>query len=133
MATGKTAKKQKYTLEYEIKSSPKILYNHLSTASGLEGWFADKVLHFNGEMIFKWGHSEQRAKVVSKKDNQMIRNKWLTEDNKDESFFQFEIIQDEITGDIGLIVTDFTTDEEKDENVLLWNSQIHELMHAIGS
>jgi hypothetical protein len=63
----------------------------------------------------------------------MIRYKWLTEDKKDESFFQFEIIQDEITGDIGLIVTDFTTDEEKDENVLLWTSQIHELMHAIGS
>ena len=126
-------KKQQYTLEFEIKSSPRVLFNHVSTASGLEGWFADKVNHFNGEMVFSWGTSEQRAKVVNKKDNQSIRFKWITDDKKDDTFFQFDIQQDDITGDIALIVTDFSTEEEKDENILLWNSQVHELMHTIGS
>jgi hypothetical protein len=64
----------------------------------------------------------------------MIRYKWITEDkSKDETFFQFEIQQDEITGDVALIVTDFASDDEKAGNMMLWDSQIHALMHHIGS
>lgn len=129
-------KKEKYSLEFEIKSSPKILYNYLSNASGLEEWFADKVNIREGDFIFTWGDNEQRARIVSKKDNQMVRFKWLDNGKntkEDETYFQFEIVQDEITSDVALIVTDFSVPEEKEENVLLWNSQIHNLMHHIGS
>lgn len=129
----KSLKKQKYTLEFEIKSSPKILFNYLSTASGLEEWFADKVNIRDGDYIFHWDGSEQRAHIVTKKENQLIRYKWITEDKKDESYFQFEIVQDEITSDVALIVTDFASEDEKEENAMLWNSQIHNLMHHIGS
>jgi uncharacterized protein YndB with AHSA1/START domain len=125
--------KEKFSLEFEIKSSPKILYSYLSTASGLEGWFADKVTMNNGDFVFHWGNTEQRARVVSKKDNQMIRFHWITDDKKDDTYFQFEVMQDDITGDVALIVTDFTTPEEKEEDALLWNSEVHELMHLIGS
>jgi hypothetical protein len=62
-----------------------------------------------------------------------VKYKWVTDDKKDETFFQFEIQQDEITSDVALIITDFATDEEKDENMMLWNSQVHNLMHHIGS
>jgi uncharacterized protein YndB with AHSA1/START domain len=126
-------KKEKFSLEFEIKSSPKVLYSYLSTASGLEGWFADKVTINNGDFIFHWGETEQRARIVTKKDNLLIRYQWVTDDKKDDTYFQFEIIQDEITGDVGLVVTDFTSPEEKEEDTLLWNSEIHELMHIIGS
>jgi uncharacterized protein YndB with AHSA1/START domain len=126
-------KKEKFSLEFEIKSSPKVLYSYLSTASGLEGWFADKVTLNNGDFIFHWGETEQRARVVSKKDNQMIRFHWITDDKKDDTYFQFEVMQDELTGDVALVVTDFTTSDEKEEDVLLWNSEVHELMHMIGS
>src|ERR1043165_6258404 len=129
MQEVKTKKKEKFTVEFEIKSSPKVLYSYLSTASGLEGWFADKVTINNGDFVFHWGDTEQRARIVTRKDNQLIRYHWITDDKKDETYFQFEIIQDEITGDVGLVVTDFTTPEEKEEDTLLWNSEIHELMH----
>jgi len=129
----KAKKSNKYTIEYEIKSSPKILYNYLSNASSLEEWFADKVTIREGDFIFHWDGSEQRAKIVNKKDNLLIRYKWVTDDKKDESYFQFEIQQDEITGDVALIITDFASDDEKEANKLLWNSQIHALMHIIGS
>src|ERR1041385_6738924 len=104
MREVKVAKKQKYTLEFEIKSSPKILFSYLSTASALEGWFADKVTIQEGDYIFHWGHSQQRAKIMSKKDNQMIRYRWLTDDKKDDSYFQFDIVQDDLTGDVALNV-----------------------------
>lgn len=129
----KTKKKIKYSIEFEIKSSPKILYNYLSNASSLEEWFADKVTIREGDFVFHWDGNEQRAKIVSKKDNNMIRYKWITDDKKDESYFQFEIQQDEITGDVALIITDFAEEDEKEANSLLWNSQIHNLMHIIGS
>ena len=133
---GKTKladKKHKYSLEFEIKSSPKILFNYLSTASGLESWFAERVNVHDGDYVFHWGHTQQRAKLVSKRDNQMVRYKWITDDHKDETYFQFDIVQDEITSDIALVITDFTTDDEKEEDSLLWSSQVHELMHTIGS
>ncbi|HNQ62038.1 MAG TPA: START-like domain-containing protein [Bacteroidia bacterium] len=132
---SKTTNKVKYSLEFEIKSSPKILYNYLSNASGLEEWFADKVNIREGDLIFTWEGSEQRARIVSKKDNQMIRFKWIDETDQvdDDTYFQFEIVQDEITSDVALIVTDFSTPDEKEEDMLLWNSQIHSLMHHIGS
>jgi uncharacterized protein YndB with AHSA1/START domain len=131
--TTSVPKKQKYQLEFEIKSSPKILFNYLSTASGLEEWFADKVNMRDGDFIFLWEGSEARAKVLTRKDNQLIKYKWVTDDKKDETFFQFEIVQDEITSDVALVVTDFASDEDKEENILLWNSQVHSLMHHIGS
>ncbi len=112
-----TTNKIKYSLEFEIKSSPKILYNYLSNASGLEEWFADKVNIREGDFIFSWEGSEQRARIVSKKDNQMIRYKWIDGEKEDETFFQFEIVQDEITSDVALIVTDFSIPEEREEYV----------------
>lgn len=134
MAETKTNKKQKFTLEFEIKSSPKILFNYISTASGLEEWFADKVNIREGDYLFYWDGSEQRARIVARKDNQLVRYKWVTdESSKDETFFQFEIVQDEITGDIALIVTDYAMDDEKEASIRLWESQIHNLMHHIGS
>ena len=126
-------KKQKYQLEFEVKSSPKILFNYLSTASGLEEWFADKVNMRDGDFIFQWEGSEARAKVISRKDNQLVKYKWVTDDKKDDTFFQFEIIQDEITSDVALIITDFAVDDDKEEDIMLWNSQVHNLMHHIGS
>ncbi len=129
----KIKKKSKYSIEFEIRSSPKILYNYLSNASSLEEWFADKVTIREGDFIFHWDGTEQRAKIVNKKENSVIRYKWVTDDKKDDSFFQFEIVQDEITSDVALIITDFADDDEKEANSLLWNSQIHNLMHIIGS
>ena len=131
-ATG-VPKKQKYRLEFEIKCSPKILYYYISTADGFEGWFAHKVEERSGDFIFHWEGSEGSARMVSRRENQLVKFRWLIDGKRDENYFQFEIIQDDITSDVALIITDFTTEEEKEENILLWKSQAHALMHQIGS
>ena len=124
--------KEKYQMEFEIKSSPKILYTYLSTASGLEEWFADKVnIEQNGFFSFFWDGESKKAKIISKKDNQSVRYQWL--DEKDDSFFEFEIVKDDITSDVALLVTDFSTKTDKMQNELLWQSQIIELKQIIGS
>jgi uncharacterized protein YndB with AHSA1/START domain len=128
-----TQQKQKYQLEFVIRSSPKILYNFISTADGLGEWFADDVtINSDGTFTFRWDKSTASARIMSKKDLKMIRFKWL-DDEESESFFEFEIIQHDITSDVGLIITDFGAPDELKENTLLWNSQVNKLMKLLGS
>ena len=122
----------KYTIEYPIKTSISVLYRRLSTPSGLEEWFADSVNIKDGILIFSWEGSEQDAKVLKKKNDEFIQYQWL-DDEDTERYFEFAIQIDEMTKDISLIITDFAEDEEeKEEGLLLWNTQIDNLKQAIG-
>jgi hypothetical protein len=42
-------------------------------------------------------------------------------------------LEDEITKDVSLMVIDFAYDDELDEAKLLWENQISDLKHVIGS
>ncbi len=122
----------KYELEYPIHSSINILFDRLSTLSGLSEWFADDVnVDREGVYTFTWEGSEQQATLISKKKNEHVRFKWLGDD---EEYFEFLIQVDELTKDISLIVTDFADDEEdKEDAVQLWDLQIDNLKKIIGS
>lgn len=125
------AKKQKFTVEFPMHSSPKILFGFLSTASGLEEWFADSVNIKDNVYTFKWEGSEQKAKMVHKREGQLVKFKWL--DDPDDAFIEFEILTDELTSDVALLVTDFSIPEDIEENKRLWDTQVHNLRHIIGS
>ncbi len=123
----------KYTLEYPIQSSIKILYARLSTLSGLSEWFADDV-NSNREDVytFTWEGSQQKAILLSKKKDSFIKFKWL--ETSDVEYFEFFIQIDELTSDVSLIVTDFADDEDdKEDASQLWNAQIDKLKSTIGS
>jgi hypothetical protein len=123
----------KYTLEFPINSSVNILYNRLSTSSGLSEWFADDVMIKDKLFTFFWDGSEQEAKLLKLKMNQFIRFKWMENDTT-EDYFEFLIQVDEMTLDVSLIITDFAEDEEdQKEQSELWNKQISILKRAIGS
>ena len=122
--------KNKYELEYSINSSPKILYARLSTPGGLSEWFADDINIHGSVYSFFWDGTEQQAELVTKKDGQLVRFKWI--DDEDNTFFEFKISKDELTGDVALIITDFADDDEKDDAIDLWDTQIAELKHALG-
>ena len=120
------------SLEFPIKTSVSVLYNRLSTPSGLSEWFADNVNIKNNILIFFWEGSEEEAIVLKKKKNVFIQYQWIEDDNKDK-YFEFMIQVDPMTKDICLIVTDFAEDEyEKEEDIQLWTKQIENLKNAIG-
>ena len=123
--------KKKFELEYAINSSPKVLFNRLSTPDGLSEWFADDVNLHGDIYTFIWEMSEQQAEVVQRKDNKYIRFRWVEEEDR-ESYFEFRLNQDELTGDVSLMITDFAEDDEKPDVVDLWDTQIAELKHVIG-
>jgi len=123
--------KTKYELEYTLNTSPGILYSRLSTPEGLSEWFADNVNLKKGRYTFFWEGAEQEAEIIQKKANKHIRFRW-TDDEEEESYFEFRIHTDELTGDVALLITDFAEEGERDDAADLWDSQISELKHAIG-
>ena len=124
--------KIKYELEFPIKSSVRILFNQISTPSGLSEWFSNDVNIKSNIFTFIWDNDSQDAELLNKKNNQSIRFKWLDEPKN--TYFEFNIIVDEITLDTSLIVIDFADDEEDvEESKLLWEKQIEKLRQSIGS
>lgn len=122
--------KVKIQLEFVLNCSPKILYNRLSTASGLTEWFAEDVRVRDKKFTFVWGKSEQTAEMTIQKENKLIRFSWADEDN---TYFEFKISQDELTGDVSLIIVDFANKNEVDETRELWNTQVADLKSLLGS
>ncbi len=125
-----TQQKVQIQLEYVINCSPKVLYNRLSTASGLAEWFADDVRVQGRRFTFFWEGSDQTAEMILHKENKMVRFRW---EDEEDTYFEFRITQDELTGDVSLNVFDFAEDDERDETIGLWNTQIADLKHILGS
>ncbi|RZL33147.1 MAG: hypothetical protein EOO96_12680 [Pedobacter sp.] len=125
------AEKKKFTLEYEVKSSPRILYSFISEPNGLSQWFADDVNFRDQVYTFTWDDEEQKAKLVSIKENKLVKFKWL--DDEPQCYFEMEIVQDELTNDVALAITDFSTDELLAEKRLIWDNQIDYLISVLGA
>ena len=124
----------KYELEFPIHASPQLLYQYISTPSGLSEWFADNV-NSRGEMFtFIWDGSEEQAKLLTKKSSERVKFRWMNdEDEGNPYFFEIRIQVDEITKDVSLMVSDFAEESEVDEAKMLWENQISDLKHVLGS
>ncbi len=126
--------KIRYEIEFPINSSPQLLYQYISTPSGLSEWFADNVNSRGEFFTFIWDDSEEKARLCSKKSGEKVRFKWVDSNNKDtDYFFELNILVDEITKDVSLMVIDFADKEEVNEATLLWENQVSDLKHVIGS
>jgi uncharacterized protein YndB with AHSA1/START domain len=126
--------KIKYELEFPLNSSPQLLFQYISTPSGLSEWFADNVNSRGEFFTFIWDDSEEKARLSSKKSGEKVKFRWIDEDNKDtDYYFELRILEDEITKDVSLMVTDYAVEADIDEARLLWENQISDLKHVIGS
>ena len=124
--------KIKYELEFPIHASPSLIYQYISTPSGLSEWFADNV-NSRGELFkFIWDGAEEQAKLLTKKSGERVKFRWLDDD--DEPFyFEIRIQVDEITKDVSLMITDFAEEDEVEEAKMLWTNQISDLKQVLGS
>ena len=123
----------KFEMEFPIKVSQKLLFQYISTPSGLSEWFSDNVNSRGEIFIFIWNDSEESAKLIRKINNEKIQFQWL-DDEETDYYFELRIQFDEITKDVSLIVTDFAEDEDEvEESKLLWTNQISDLKKVLGS
>lgn len=126
--------KIKYELEFPITSSPQLLYQYISTPSGLSEWFADNVNSRGEFFTFIWDDSEEKARMSSKKTGEKVKFRWVDDENNDgEYYFELRILVDEITKDVSLMVVDFAEEDDMQESKQLWENQVSDLKHVLGS
>ncbi len=123
----------KLELEYPLNCSPKVLFSRLSTPEGLGEWFADNVDADGDLFTFTWSNSESRARLVALKENKLVRFEWAGIENEESNYFEFQINIDELTGDLALIIIDFAEENEREDAVSLWDSQITNLKRLLGT
>jgi uncharacterized protein YndB with AHSA1/START domain len=125
------SEKKKFNIEYEIKSSPRILYGFLSEPNGLTQWFADDVSVRDQVYTFTWDGEEQKAKLLTLKENKLVRFKWV--EDEPQCYFEMEILQDELTNDVALSITDFAAEDAIGERKLIWDNQVEYLVSVLGA
>ena len=128
--------KQKIDIEYPLAiKSPALIWEQISSAHGLERWFADHVNEEDGVFTFTWGEpwTEQdirEAHVLESVVNDHIRMKWDEED--DDSYFEMRIDKSDLTHQLNLLSTDFAEDDDVDGLKILWESMLDRLHRASG-
>ncbi len=123
---------KKFEMEFPFHSSLGVLFEFLIEPTALQEWFADKVIERNSIYTFYWQGSVQQAKLLKEKVEMLVRYRWL--DFPEDTFFEFRILEDEITRDTSLIIIDYAEDD--DEIVasrLLWQSQVDDLHRVLGA
>lgn len=122
----------KFQSEFVINASPSLIYNYISNPSGLSEWFADNVNSRGEKYTFIWDGDEETAFLIKNKQDTYVRFQW--EDDEDTKyFFELNIVEDDLTGDVSLMITDFADEDEIDEAKLLWESQIEDLKKVLGA
>lgn len=123
--------KQLYTLEYPVRSSPAILYGFLSTPAGLQEWFAEKVDERDGVFSFTWNGSTDKAERLESEDDKFIRFRWVHA--PDNEYFEFRIEKSEVSNQTILVIKDFAEKKDVQDQKQLWDFQVNDLCHRIGS
>lgn len=125
--------KEKIHLEYSINGTSKnLIWLAISTPSGLETWFADRVVSDDRNVTFYWGKTETReAEIVAARSYTFIRYHWK-DDEDERSFFELRMSNNEMTGDYHLEMIETADKEDVDSQIELWDSQIETLRRTNG-
>ena len=121
--------KTKVELEYLLKTNPAFLFPWFTESDKLKEWFAEEVTNTGKAFTFTWEDVAHKAEVEELKKNTLVRYKWLEEGDY---FLEFKFEKSDLSGDLYLLITDFSTDEEHEETEELWNFHIDQLRTIIG-
>jgi uncharacterized protein YndB with AHSA1/START domain len=122
----------KFNMEFMFRSSPAILYQFLTTPSCLIRWFSDGVDIQGDIYVFTWEGSTQEAQLLADVEEELIRFRWLDADDAKE-FLEFKISTSPITDDTILEITDFSDEDELDDQKMLWDAQMERLRNEMGA
>lgn len=124
--------KVKVQFEFPMHASPSLIFQYIGTTTGLSEWFADEVIEKNDVFYFNWSGEVEEALLVRYKEGSYVRFKWK-EDINTKYFFEMLILEDEITNDVALQITDFCLPGEEEDTYHFWDNAISNLKHIIGN
>jgi START-like superfamily domain len=123
--------KFKYTQEFPFKTSPKVLFNYISSPGGLQQWFADKVtLDSNHIFNFYWDKEVHTAELTSSRLNKSTKFDFLGDDAG--NFLEFKLITSEIDNSVYLKITDCSDNDDENDLDSLWKGLIADLKEIVG-
>ena len=123
--------KEKYELEVDVNASRSLLFQYIATPEGLAAWYGDEVHYKTPYYTFVWDGVEEKALLLRKKEDDLIRFHWESDEQAD-TFFEIKIKVNEMTQETSLVVTDFALLNEIEEAKNLWTKQISTLKLQIG-
>ena len=130
-----------FVKEYELNTTPKLLFPFLSTADGLSEWFADKAaIGPNSTFKFHWDDDDHLAAIDTLKLNKSVRfcfiprpeDASLVQERQNQfPFIEFAIVQGNFSQSVFLRVTDLTEASEDDIEET-WDFLVGSLRDRIG-
>lgn len=128
--------KTKFTHEYEINASKKMLYPYFTTPSGLAQWFADDVdIDEDNIFNFKWEGEDHKAKMVSHRTNSFAKFTFLKADkteDEDPDWVEFKIELNEMTQTTFIRIQEYSDFDDKEEQAEVWEGLFHTLKETVG-
>ena len=124
--------------EYPLSAkSPKIVWDMIGCASGLQKWMADVVSEVGDALIFTWGHpwterDTKVSRVLEVEKYSYIRLKWDHQEKDPEAYWEMRIEQSELTGHLNLLITDYADTEDIDDLNDLWDANMERLHRVSG-
>ncbi len=119
-------------LEYSFRCSKPFLYKYISNPSGLAEWYTDDVQYRNNQYRFVWDEEEHIATLSESRINQVVRFTWVDE-NQTGEFLEFRLLEEDLTRETILKITDFCEDGDLKEAEMLWDISIQRLRDIIGA
>lgn len=128
--------KNKFVADYQINASKKIVFHYLSTASGLEEWFADNVrIDEDKNYIFNFDNEDHYARLAALRTNVHVKFDFFDPSNPesdDHSYIEFKLEENELTQSLFLKVIDYSNEYEDDELEAIWDGLVNKLKEIIG-
>lgn len=123
---------EKFTLEFHLETTPKLLYTLISSPEGLTRWFAHTIKSGEDVFLFKWQGNEQAARLVQAKDNEYVVFQWLEDYHKD-LFLEMRIETDPMSSGITLVIYDYAEAADVDISKRLWSAQVGQLQRLFNT
>jgi len=122
----------KFTLEFHMKVSPRLLFTLISTSEGLARWFADRVIVNDDLYEFEWEGSQQKARLLESKEPEYVRFEW-TDDFHEGFILEMQIRHEPVSGESALIVSDFSEENDVEFTRMWWNTQVGRLQRMFNN
>jgi len=130
-----------FVKEYELNTTPKLLFPFISTADGLQEWFADKAeTRPNSTFLFEWDSTDHLAAIDTLKLNKSVRFCFIDSESEvpfvqdrqhQFPFIEFAIVPGNFSQSVFLRVTDLTEASEDDIEET-WDYLVGSLKDRIG-
>lgn len=118
--------------EYPLNNVAKTaLWRAIAMPNGLAEWFCDEVKINNDDYFFIWKGHQQKAHLITKIQDELVRLQW-EEDKNTNRFFEMKIAHLELTGMVELVVKDVADEDDLDGSIVLWDSLIERLKRRLG-